>query len=63
MKKAALGILCLLATAVSLSSCEYEAPKLPPGRCNVNGDCPESFACRNTYCEDIYFPRKNIKPY
>ena len=37
--------------------------KLPPGRCMVSGECPQGEACRNTYCEDIYFPRRDIKPY
>jgi len=40
-----------------------EEAKLPPGRCMVSGECPQGETCRNTYCEDIYFPRREIKPY
>lgn len=54
----------LAGLASILVSCSAgEADKLPPGRCVISGDCPASETCRNTYCEDIYYPRKDIKPY
>lgn len=38
--------------------------KFPPGRCEVNEDCPNSgYRCADTWCEDIYHPRREIKNY
>jgi hypothetical protein len=38
-------------------------PKLPEGRCNYNSDCPQGYACRDTFCKDIYYPDEKIKMY
>lgn len=46
-----------------LSGCAETAELLPKGRCRINDDCGEGQRCKATYCEDIYFPRKDIKPY
>lgn len=45
--------------------CSGEAKKLPPGVCEQNGDCGEGERCNleRSKCEDIYFPRREIKPY
>lgn len=56
----------LLLLSSFLSGCSLfseERQKPPEGRCFTNTDCDEGFACRNTYCEDIYFPRRKMKPY
>lgn len=53
----------LIASALLLSGCSTQEAKLKPGRCNYNSDCTEGFHCIDTYCEDIYFPRRDIKPY
>jgi hypothetical protein len=65
-----MGIRALYLTTVSiviafgLAACgQTEKPKPKPGRCSFNGDCPEGFHCRDTFCEDIYYPRDEIKPY
>lgn len=56
-------IVISLASVSFFSSCVVAGEaKLPLGRCNVNTDCGEGEACRDTRCEDIYFPEKNIKP-
>ena len=31
--------------------------------CLMNADCPNGERCEKGYCEDIYFPRKDIKNY
>ena len=59
LPKLLLGLAILLA----MNACSAEQPKLPEGRCVVPGDCPEGMTCRNTFCEDIYHPRREIKPY
>ena len=46
---------------LSFSACSSEQPKMAPGRCNVNTDCPQGHACRETYCKDIYFPDEDIR--
>lgn len=53
----------LLITTATIGCGAGEAPKPPVGRCYENSDCPEGFRCKETYCEDMYFPRKDIKPY
>lgn len=63
MKRAFSSLFSFLVIAGTFAACEMEQPKLPAGRCNVNSDCLEGEACRKTFCEDIYFPRKDIKPY
>lgn len=58
------GFLFLIALiVVTCLGCSESVQLLPQGRCRVNEDCSEGNACRNTYCEDIYHPRKDIKPY
>ncbi len=58
------ALLTVVSLVLPLIGCSAgEQPKPPPGRCYENSDCPEGFRCKETYCEDIYFPRKDIKPY
>ena len=42
-----------------------EKPGLLPGRCITNEDCPQQSKCDRKigWCEDIYFPRHEIKNY
>lgn len=53
----------LVSTIFSYIGCAETAEFLPEGRCRINEDCPDGHTCRASYCEDIYFPRKDIKPY
>lgn len=46
---------------VSLQACA--AKELEPGRCDYNSDCKEGEKCEETRCEDIYYPRHQIKPF
>ena len=63
MKRFTLALLAAVAVGLLVACSAGEQPKPPPGRCYGNSDCPEGFRCKETYCEDIYFPRKDIKPY
>ena len=58
-----LTITSVLFLMVSLASCSDTAPKQPAGRCAATADCPQGYECKETFCEDIYFPRKEIKNY
>jgi hypothetical protein len=49
-----------------LSACSAlvaDEEKLDEGRCNFHTDCQDGQRCQNTYCEDVYYPRRDIKPY
>ena len=49
---------------VGLGGCSAEVkPKLAKGRCEINENCQPGERCENTWCEDIYHPRKEIKNY
>ena len=52
------SLLCFCA-----AGCTAVSTKPKPGRCNHHTDCPDGFQCKDTYCEDMYFPRREIKPY
>lgn len=57
----------VIAAAVlsACAACSGELKKLPPGVCEQNPDCGEGERCNvdRSKCEDIYFPRREIKPY
>jgi hypothetical protein len=47
-----------------LVGCSAAPPKkLRPGRCVTNEDCKATLRCVDTFCEDIYHPRRKIKNY
>ena len=55
-----------LSILIALSACsaiKTDEPALKEGRCRHNSDCKEGFTCRDTFCDDIHFPRADIKPY
>lgn len=59
---------CMLFFAVffACSACSgifTDEDKLDEGRCNFHTDCKDGERCRNTYCEDVYYPRREIKPF
>lgn len=56
-------ILFFIGLCVLLAGCAETAELLPAGRCRLNEDCADGQSCRSSYCEDIYHPRKDIKPY
>ena len=56
-------VVFVLGALLPLAGCAETAELLPAGRCRVNEDCPDGQTCRASYCEDIYHPRKEIKPY
>lgn len=63
LKYSSILAMTLCASLLSVGCGVAKEKKLPPGRCMVTSECPEGETCRNTYCEDIYFPRREIKPY
>ena len=65
-RSAAFGAVALvLVLGASGCSGSSELRKLPPGVCEQSGDCLEGERCNleRNKCEDIYFPRREIKPY
>jgi len=56
-----LGLFVFL--GLGLTACSAIEPKPKEGRCAHHTDCPDGFQCKDTYCEDMYFPRREIKPY
>lgn len=57
-------IFTFLVLITSLISCKtITEAKVAPGRCRINEDCTVGLACKNTFCEDIYYPTKQIQQY
>jgi Cys-rich repeat protein len=64
MNRITVSAVTMMIVSMMLGACSAGEKQRPPeGRCFTNPDCPEGFRCKNTYCEDIYFPRNEIKPY
>lgn len=63
MRNLKLFAILLLFALNACSAIDADEPELKEGRCNYNSDCKEGFTCRDTYCEDIYHPRSEIKPF
>jgi len=61
MNKVSLFFILIFCFLVSCSAIEED--KLEEGRCAVNSDCKQGMECANTFCEDIYYPRRTIKTY
>lgn len=58
------GIWAALSFLLFCASCsEVKAPRPPEGRCEMNEDCSSGERCIETWCEDIYHPRREIKNY
>lgn len=57
MNKFIVFLLCLLFNACAA----LEEPELADGRCNSTEDCKQGTECVNSFCEDLYFPRRLIK--
>jgi len=57
----------LLLISVVFSACSVlnealdEGPE--PGRCSFHTDCLEGQKCHNTFCEDLYYPKRDIQTY
>jgi len=61
-------ILLAVVGLLAVSACTYVPEPLPEGRCRVNKDCPQGTHCTAVgielgQCEDIYYPRRKIKPF
>ncbi len=62
MKNHLIKKLSLIAFLFNFTGCSTnELPELEPGRCRLSKDCPQGQECRNTRCQDLYYPRHEIK--
>ncbi len=59
----ALTIAAAFLCASLLAACPGSEAELKPGHCYMNSDCPQGYNCEEGRCQDIYFPRKAIKPF
>ncbi len=48
---------------LGFQGCPLYKPKLDTGKCQVNEECSSGFACRNNRCEDIYYPKSEIRQF
>ena len=58
-----LAVLCAVVLPLTAVSCSSTPEKLAPGHCVQNADCRGTTRCVEERCEDIYYPRREIKNY
>lgn len=64
VRKNAGRLALIISLSLGMGACAGgQKAKVPPGRCFENSDCPQGEACRDTRCEDIYYPKNKIRQF